>query len=214
MKQVYLPDGSSMPQLGQGTWQMGEDDNKYEREIAGLRHGVELGMNLIDTAEMYADGKAENIAGNAAKAFARKSLYICDKVYPQNANKQHIYSSAERSLKLLGTDYIDLYLLHWREDADLAEVVYCMEDLKDRGWIRRWGVSNFDVDDMEDLWKVPDGSTPHQPDPIQSGDTRHRIRSACVAAGEKRPVYGLQPGGTGRCTDDSGRGIKSHADGG
>ena len=158
MKQVYLPDGSSMPQLGQGTWQMGEDDNKYEREIAGLRHGVELGMNLIDTAEMYADGKAENIAGNAAKAFARKSLYICDKVYPQNANKQHIYSSAERSLKLLGTDYIDLYLLHWREDADLAEVVYCMEDLKDRGWIRRWGVSNFDVDDMEDLWKVPDGS--------------------------------------------------------
>ena len=101
MKQVYLPDGSSMPQLGQGTWQMGEDDNKYEREIAGLRHGVELGMNLIDTAEMYADGKAENIAGNAAKAFARKSLYICDKVHPQNANKQHIYSSAERSLKLL-----------------------------------------------------------------------------------------------------------------
>lgn len=158
MKQVYLPDGSSMPQLGQGTWQMGEDDNKYEREITGLRHGVELGMNLIDTAEMYADGKAENIAGNAAKAFARESLYICDKVYPQNASKQHIYSSAERSLKLLGTDYIDLYLLHWREDADLAEVVYCMEDLKDRGWIRRWGVSNFDVDDMEDLWKVPDGN--------------------------------------------------------
>ena len=74
MKQVYLPDGSSMPQLGQGTWQMGEDDNKYEREIAGLRHGIELGMTLIDTAEMYADGKAENIAGNAAKPFARESL--------------------------------------------------------------------------------------------------------------------------------------------
>lgn len=158
MKQVYLPDGSSMPQLGQGTWQMGEDDNKYEREIAGLRHGIELGMTLIDTAEMYADGKAENIAGNAAKPFARESLYICDKVYPKNADRKHIYSSVERSLKLLGTDYIDLYLLHWREDADLAEVAYCMEDLKDRGWIRRWGVSNFDVDDMEDLWKVPDGN--------------------------------------------------------
>lgn len=158
MKKVYLPDGSSMPQLGQGTWQMGEDDRKSEREIAGLRHGIELGMTLLDTAEMYADGKAENIAGNAAKAFAREDLYICDKVYPQNANRQHIYSSAERSLKLLGTDYIDLYLLHWREDADLAEVVYCMEDLKDRGWIRRWGVSNFDVADMEDLWKVPDGN--------------------------------------------------------
>ena len=121
MKQVYLPDGSSMPQLGQGTWQMGEDDNKYEREIAGLRHGIELGMTLIDTAEMYADGKAENIAGNAAKPFARESLYICDKVYPKNADRKHIYSSVERSLKLLGTDYIDLYLLHWREDADLAE---------------------------------------------------------------------------------------------
>ena len=131
---------------------------KYEREIAGLRHGIELGMTLIDTAEMYADGKAENIAGNAAKPFARESLYICDKVYPKNADRKHIYSSVERSLKLLGTDYIDLYLLHWREDADLAEVAYCMEDLKDRGWIRRWGVSNFDVDDMEDLWKVPDGN--------------------------------------------------------
>ena len=94
MKQVYLPDGSSMPQLGQGTWQMGEDDNKYEREIAGLRHGIELGMTLIDTAEMYADGKAENIAGNAAKPFARESLYICDKVYPKNADRKHIYSSA------------------------------------------------------------------------------------------------------------------------
>ena len=97
MKQVYLPDGSSLPQLGQGTWQMGEDDNKYEREIAGLRHGIELGMTLIDTAEMYADGKAENIAGNAAKTFARESLYICDKVYPKNADRKHIYSSVERS---------------------------------------------------------------------------------------------------------------------
>ena len=127
MKQVYLPDGSSMPQLGQGTWQMGEDDkNKYEREIAGLRlYGIESwACTLIDTAEMYADGKAENIAGNAAKPFARESLYICDKVYPKNADRKHIYSSVERSLKLLGTDYIDLYLLHWREDADLAEVAY------------------------------------------------------------------------------------------
>lgn len=156
-KQILLPDGSYMPKLGQGTWQMGEDDQKYEREIAGLKHGIEIGMNLIDSAEMYADGKAENIAGNAIADFDRKAVYVVSKVYPQNACRKHIYSSLERSLKLLGTDYLDLYLLHWREDADLAEVAWCMEDLKDRGKIRRWGVSNFDVADMEDLWKVPDG---------------------------------------------------------
>ena len=112
---------------------------------------------MLDTAEMYADGKAENITGNAIRDFYRKDLYVVSKVYPQNANRHRIYSSLERSLKLLGTDYLDLYLLHWREDADLAEVVYCMEDLKRQGKIRRWGVSNFDVQDMEDLMKVPDG---------------------------------------------------------
>lgn len=158
MKKILLPDGTYMPKLGQGTWQMGEDDSKYEREIKGLEYGIRAGMNMIDTAEMYADGKAEMIAGNAVKSFDRSDVYIVDKVYPQNAGRNHIYSSVERSLKLLCTDYIDMYLLHWREDADLSEVVYCMEDLKERKLIRRWGVSNFDVEDMEDLWKVPDGS--------------------------------------------------------
>ena len=155
---VRLPDGSDMPKLGQGTWRMGEDDTAYDREIKGLRYGIEAGIRMIDTAEMYADGKAENIAGNAISAFDRESLYIVDKVYPHNADRKHIYSSVERSLKLLGTGYIDMYLLHWRGDADLSETVWCMEDLRDRGLIRRWGVSNFDVADMEDLWKVPDGS--------------------------------------------------------
>lgn len=156
--EILLPDGAYMPKLGQGTWLMAEDDQKQQREIDGLRHGIQLGIDMIDTAEMYADGKAEMIAGHAIEAFDRSQLHIISKVYPQNANRSHIYSSLERSLKLLGTDYLDTYLLHWREDADLAEVVYCMEDLKDKGLIRRWGVSNFDVDDMEDLWKVPDGS--------------------------------------------------------
>lgn len=154
---LLLPDGSNMPRLGQGTWQMGEDDEQSEREIRGLQYGIRKGLRLIDTAEMYADGRAENIAGNAIRIFERSSLYLVSKVYPQNANRHRIYSSLERSLKLLGTDYLDLYLLHWREDADLAEVVYCMEDLKRQGKIRRWGVSNFDVQDMEDLWNVPDG---------------------------------------------------------
>lgn len=156
-KTLLLPDSSKMDRLGQGTWQMGEDDEKSEREIKGLKYGIEQGLRLIDSAEMYADGKAENIAGNAIKTFKRDDLYLVSKVYPQNANKHRIYSSLERSLKLLGTDYLDLYLLHWREDADLSEVVYCMENLKEKGRIRRWGVSNFDVADMEDLWKVPDG---------------------------------------------------------
>ncbi len=157
-KKILLPDGSYLPKIGQGTWQMGEDDTAYSREIDGLRHGLEIGMNLIDTAEMYADGKAENIAGRAIEKFDRKDVYLLSKVYPQNANRHHIYSSLERTLKLLGTEYLDMYLLHWREDADLAEVAYCMEDLKNQGKIKRWGVSNFDVTDMEDLWKVPDGN--------------------------------------------------------
>ena len=156
-RKILLPDGSYIPKIGQGTWMMGDDDEAYQREIDGLKHGIDIGFRLIDTAEMYADGKAENIVGRAINGLDRKQLYITGKVYPKNANRHHIYSSIERSLKLMETDYVDMYLLHWREDADLAEVVYCMEDLKDRKKIKSWGVSNFDVDDMEDLWKVPDG---------------------------------------------------------
>lgn len=154
---ILLPDGSTMSKLGQGTWQMGEDDEKLQREVDGLKHGIEIGIDLIDTAEMYADGKAENIVGNAITEFDREKVYLLSKVYPENANRHRIYSSVQRSLKLMNADYLDMYLLHWREDADLAEVVYCMEDLKDKGYIKRWGVSNFDVEDMEDLWKVTDG---------------------------------------------------------
>ena len=154
---VLLPDGSRMPRLGQGTWQMAEDDSKSEREIAGLRHGFDLGFRLIDSAEMYADGKSELLVGKALKGYRREDQYIVTKVLPENANRKRIYSSLDRSLTLLGTDYADLYLLHWRGDTDLSEFVACMENLKSKGKIRRWGVSNFDVQDMEDLWKVPDG---------------------------------------------------------
>lgn len=112
---------------------MGEDDEQYHRKVEGLRHGIREGIRMLDTAEMYADGKAENITGNAIRDFCREDLYVVSKVYPQNANRHRIYSSLERSLKLLGTNYLDLYLLHWREDADLAEVVYCMENLEASG---------------------------------------------------------------------------------
>ena len=146
-----------MPRLGQGTWQMAEDDSKAEREIAGLRHGFDLGFRLIDSAEMYADGKSELLVGKALKGYRREDQFIVTKVLPENANRRRICSSLDRSLTLMGTDYADLYLLHWRGDADLSEVVACMENLKAQGKIRRWGVSNFDVQDMEDLWQVPDG---------------------------------------------------------
>ena len=157
IEKLLLPDGSTMPRLGQGTWKLAEDDTKAEREIAGLRHGFDIGFGLIDTAEMYADGKSELLVGKALRGYNRDGQFIVSKVYPENANRKRIYSSLDRSLALLGTDYLDMYLLHWRGDADLSEVVYCMEDLKARGKIRRWGVSNFDVQDMEELWKVPDG---------------------------------------------------------
>lgn len=154
---VLLPDGSKMPKLGQGTWHMGENDLHKEREVKGLQHGISLGLNMIDTAEMYADGKAENIVGNAIRGMKREDLYLVSKVYPWNATKEHMYSSIERTLKLMETDYLDMYLWHWHEDEDMAEAVYCLEDLKAQGKIKRWGVSNFDVADMEELWSVPDG---------------------------------------------------------
>ena len=162
-KQILLPDGSHMPRLGQGTWQMAEDDTQREREIRGLQYGIQKGITMIDSAEMYADGKAEGLAGDAIAQLGktagteRSDLYLVSKVLPENANKKHMSSSVHRSLKLLGTDYLDLYLLHWRGDADLSEAVWCMEKLREEGKIRRWGVSNFDVKDMEDLMKVPDG---------------------------------------------------------
>ena len=154
---LRLPDGADMPRLGQGTWQMAEDDTRAAREIAGLRHGFELGFRLIDTAEMYADGRSELLVGQALRGFPREQQFIVTKVLPQNANRRRIFSSLDRSLAHLGTDWVDLYLLHWRGDADLSEAVACMEELKRHGKIRRWGVSNFDVQDMEDLWRVPDG---------------------------------------------------------
>ena len=154
---VLLPDGSKMPKLGQGTWHMGENDQNKDREVKGLQHGISLGLSLIDTAEMYADGKAENIVGNAIRNLKREALYLVSKVYPWNATKEHMYSSIERTLKLMGTDYLDMYLWHWHEDEDMAEAVYCLEDLKAQGKIKRWGVSNFDVAEMEELWSVPDG---------------------------------------------------------
>jgi diketogulonate reductase-like aldo/keto reductase len=157
MRTVALPGGETVPALGQGTWYMGERRGEAKREADALRLGVDLGMTLIDTAEMYASGGAEEVVAQAA-AGIRDRLFIVSKVLPQNASRSGVPAACERSLKRLKTDRIDLYLLHWRGGHPLAETVAAFEALKAAGKIRYWGVSNLDTDDMQELLGVPGGA--------------------------------------------------------
>jgi diketogulonate reductase-like aldo/keto reductase len=150
MKTVLLPDGEKVPALGQGTWMMGERHQRRAAEIAALRMGVDLGMTLIDTAEMYGEGAAETLIGEALGS-VRETLFLVSKAYPQNASRKRLPLACEASLKRLGTDRIDLYLLHWRGSVPFGETIEAMEALKSAGKIRHWGVSNLDTDDMEEL---------------------------------------------------------------
>ncbi len=152
MKMILLPDGTAVPVLGQGTWKMGEGERTAAEEVAALRLGIDLGMALIDTAEMYGDGRAEEIVGQAIVG-QRERVFLVTKVYPHNASKKGLPAACERSLRRLGTDVIDLYLLHWRGSVPLPETVTAFEELRQAGKIRAWGVSNFDVDDLEELGK-------------------------------------------------------------
>ena len=154
---VTLPDGERIPSLGQGTWYMGDDAGRQQEEIESIRLGVSLGMTLIDTAEMYGEGASERLVGKAVAGTDRKTLFLVSKVYPWNAGQKNIFESCDNSLKRLGTDYLDLYLLHWPGSIPLKETVACMEELKQMGKIRHWGVSNFDTADMEKLWAVENG---------------------------------------------------------
>lgn len=156
MRSVALPGGETVPVLGQGTWYMGERRGEAAKEAAALRLGIDLGMTLIDTAEMYASGGAEEVVAQAA-AGIRDRLFIVSKVLPQNASRTGVPAACERSLKRLKTDRIDLYLLHWRGGHPLAETVAAFEALKAAGKIRYWGVSNLDTADMEELLGVPGG---------------------------------------------------------
>jgi len=151
-----LPAGETVPALGQGTWQMAEAGNRRAGEIQALRLGVELGMTLIDTAEMYGEGAAEELVAEAL-ADQRERLFLVSKVYPHNASRRGVVQACERSLKRLGTDRLDLYLLHWRGSVPLEETVAGFEELRRSGKIRHWGVSNFDIEDMEELLQVPGG---------------------------------------------------------
>jgi diketogulonate reductase-like aldo/keto reductase len=142
--------GDALPRLGLGTWRMGERSGERAAEVAALRLGLDLGLTLIDTAEMYGEGGAEQVVGEAISG-RRDDVFLVSKIYPQNATRRGTAQACERSLRRLGTDRLDLYLLHWRGSTPLAEVVEQMVGLVAAGKIARWGVSNFDVDDMDEL---------------------------------------------------------------
>jgi diketogulonate reductase-like aldo/keto reductase len=157
MRTVTLPDGKHVPALGQGTWRMGESKSARAREVAALRLGIELGMSLIDTAEMYGDGGAEEVVAEAIHG-QHEGVFVVTKVYPHNASREKLPKACERSLKRLRINAIDLYLLHWRERTPpLEETVETFENLCAAGKIKRWGVSNFDVEDMKELLSLQNG---------------------------------------------------------
>jgi len=152
-----LPSGERIPILGQGTWRMGEDPRRRSDEVAALRLGLDLGMRLIDTAEMYGEGGAEEVIAEAI-AGRRDQVFLVSKLYPYNATRCGTIAACERSLKRLQTDRLDLYLLHWRGSAPLVETVEAFEELVAAGKIRYWGVSNFGMADMRELMALPNGT--------------------------------------------------------
>ena len=153
MRRVALPGGMSVPALGQGTWRMGEDASRRQAEMGALRTGVELGMTMVDTAEMYGEGETERFLGEALDGL-RDQVFLVSKAYPQNAGRGRLERACEASLRRLRTDRLDLYLLHWRGSVALAETVEGMEALRSAGKIAAWGVSNLDAADMDELFRA------------------------------------------------------------
>ena len=156
MKHVTLPNGERVPALGMGTWNMGDDRATRAEEIATLRLGLDLGLRLIDTAEMYGEGLSESLIGEAI-AGRRDEVFLVSKVYPHNASRRGIAAACERSLRRLGTDRLDLYLLHWRGDVPFEETLEGLQALRREGKIRQYGVSNLDLSDLEEWWDTPGG---------------------------------------------------------
>ena len=163
MKTVTLSGGEVLPALGLGTWHMGEAADSKPAEVAAVRLAIEMGYRLFDTAEMYGEGGAETVLGEAVNdalrsgAVTREQLFIVSKVYPHNASRAGTAAACERSLKRLRLEHIDLYLLHWPGSHPLAQTVAAFEALRSQGRIRHWGVSNFDTDEMAALWATADG---------------------------------------------------------
>jgi diketogulonate reductase-like aldo/keto reductase len=157
IRAVPLPNGTLVPALGMGTWYVGEDPDQHDIQLSALRTGIDIGLTLIDTAEMYGDGAAEELIGKAI-AGRRDDVFLVSKVLPSHATLEGTPKACRDSLRRLGTDHLDMYLLHWRGSAPLAQTVEAFEELVQAGLIRCWGVSNFDVLDMEELIAVPGGS--------------------------------------------------------
>ena len=157
IRSVALPSGETVPQLGQGTWRMGERPAGRAQETRAIRAGIELGMTLIDTAEMYGEGETESWLGEALGG-VREQVFLVSKAYPQNATRARLPLACEASLKRLRTDRLDLYLLHWRGGARLGETVEAMQALQQAGKIRHWGVSNLDLEDMQELTDAGGGA--------------------------------------------------------
>ncbi|SOB88051.1 Aldo/keto reductase [Sphingomonas guangdongensis] len=197
MKTIRFPDGTTVPALGQGTWMMAEDPSRRRQEIAALREGVELGLTLIDTAEMYADGESERLVGEAITGM-RDRVFLISKAYPQNASAKRLPRACEASLERLGTDRLDLYLLHWRGSVPLAETVEAMERLVAAGKIVRWGVSNLDANDLEEL--VAAGGERCQTDQILYNLTRRGPEHDLIPwlAERRMPVMAYSPVEQGR----------------
>jgi diketogulonate reductase-like aldo/keto reductase len=171
MRTVELPDGTTVAALGQGTWKLGEGQRPRADEAAALRRGIDLGMTLIDTAEMYADGGSEQVVAEAIDG-RRNHVFLVTKVYPHNASRKGAVAACERSLKRLRTDVIDLYLLHWPGSYPLAETVEAFEALRSAGKIRHWGVSNFDTEEMEELTALKDGGRCSTNQVLYNAETR------------------------------------------
>ena len=156
MRYLHLPSGVPIPVLGMGTWRMDERDAAAAEIVAALRLGIDLGMTLIDTAEMYGEGRAEELVGKAI-AGRRSEVFLVSKFYPHNASRHRMIDACEHSLKRLGTDHLDLYFLHWRGDVPLEETLAGFDDLLRSGKIRHYGVSNFDLEDMEEWARLSGG---------------------------------------------------------
>ncbi|HEV2502449.1 MAG TPA: aldo/keto reductase [Mesorhizobium sp.] len=206
IRTTRLPAGVDVPVLGQGTWYMGEDRRRAADEVAALRLGLDLGMSLIDTAEMYASGGAEEVVREAI-ADRRDEVYLVSKVLPSNASRQRTIAACEASLKRLGTDHIDLYLLHWRGGVPLAETVKAFEALQAAGKIGHWGVSNFDLDDMQELAGASGGDK--KQDHVQTNQVLYNLDSRGIefdllpaSQRENIPIMAYSPIGQGGFAGD------------
>ncbi|HTH94089.1 MAG TPA: aldo/keto reductase [Rhodocyclaceae bacterium] len=198
IRKVVFPSGISVPALGQGTWYMGESAREEAAEVRALQLGIDLGMTLIDTAEMYANGGSEKVVGKAI-AGRRQQVYLVSKVLPSNATRRGVPAACEASLRRLGTDYLDLYLYHWRGGADFSETIEALEKLVDAGKIRHWGVSNLDVEDMDE-WVAEESGDRVQTNQVLYNLTRRGIEFDLVPWLEKRnvPIMAYSPIEQGR----------------